>query len=174
MILQNKLINFIKKLTKREKHLILILITLIISWCLYQIYYPKITTLIEKKEQLKQIKQISYQYQQQHIKNNLDKEIPTENNISNFIVLLEKMCEKNQIKIISIVPCNELREDIRLQSVKIKVEGNLDNIICLLDDLTKCKRALKIKNINLDKKQTVSTVKWIMSTSINLYYQFQT
>lgn len=171
IILQNKLINLEKKLTKREKHLILVLTVLIIFWCLYRIYSPKINTLREKEEQLRQIKQISYQYQQQYIKNNLDKEIPTKNDISGFIILLEKICEKNQIKIISVIPRDETLEDIRLLPVTIKVEGALVNIVCFLDDLINSDRALKINNINLANNQTISTAKWSMSTTVDLYYQ---
>lgn len=166
-----KRFNFINKLNKREKHLIFLLIGLIVFWCLYQIYCPRLHIFRKRKEQLKQIKQISYEYNRQHTKKYLGKQIPSKNNISDFIVLLEKICEKNQVKIISISSYDEIQESIRFLPVTIKFEGDLDNIISFIDDLINCERALKVKNINLNTKQNVSSVKWVMSVTLNLYYQ---
>lgn len=161
-------IEVTKKLTKREKTLLFLLFTLIVFFVLYKIYFPHINLLIKRKNQLVQIKQIANIHQ----KTNLGEKIVEKSGLSEFIVSMGEMCEKNQVKLISITPQEERNQQtIQILITEIKIKGTLDNILCFLNDIDKAKIALILKDVTLTKSQdNSSSSPWMMSAKLALYY----
>lgn len=178
-----------RPLTAREYKLIPIFIICLIFYGLYFILIPGVIKLNTLKEQLQTITNKRSAYRELYEKpidykealtgyNDIVKKVPTDKNLSEFIIDVEKWAKAKDVTVISICPQNTVAENVAGTTAdvipcEITINGDFDSLLNFLSELENYSRLSRIDSIELNAPTYVmakATSMWKLVVKISLYY----
>ncbi len=179
--------------TKREMKLFLLFAFFLVFCTLYLVFAPRIFKLNTLKAQLMEVNKEKSSYESLYEKyygydkildkySDLLKKVPAHNDLSGFLIDMEKWTEDLEITLISIVPQKYTTGDftdieVSIVPCDITVGGDFNSLLSFVAKLENYSRVSQIDELRLTKtiENTLdSNVVWTLTVKISLYYFPQT
>jgi len=178
-----------RNLTKRELWLIILLFICLVLCCLYFILAPRIVKLNSLKDHLSAVnneKSLYEKFYKEHFNydkilaeyKDLVKKVPMNNDLSKFVVDIEKWVQENDIALISIFPQKTITEnitgtDINIIPCEITVCGDFNLLLSFISQLENYSRILQVDELQLTTpiaELAKSKFPWKLTIKVSLYY----